>query len=340
MTPRENALIAYNHKEPAWVPNFLTDIVIMQANPSQERYIYDKHGKDAFGVDWTFVPEVGAPMPTMHDGMFDDIRDWRKYITIPDVEAVDWETQAEIDAHTDFLAVATGHGPVPLPDGASIYDGDKLVVCLVLNGMFERLHACMGMVNALCALVEDPEGCKDFFRAIADYKIAYIKKIAQYYKVDVIQGHDDYGTNGGLFMSPEIWRELIKPELKRIVDACHEVGLLYEHHSCGYIESLVGDLVEIGVDAIDHFQANSNPNVKALKEKYGHVCTFVGGADSMGVFDNPDATKEEIQQEYERVLNDLAVGGSYVFFPVTLTFNWAPAVVEKHFEIGMNFYNK
>lgn len=43
-------------------------------------------------------------------------------------------------------------------------------------------------------------------------------KIGQYYNVDILNVHDDYGTNDRMFMAPELWRELIKPELARMVE--------------------------------------------------------------------------------------------------------------------------
>lgn len=338
LTPRENALMAYRHQTPAWIPCFYTDISLFQACPGGERYAGHDHGTDWFGVDWKFVPAAGAPMPTNHNGIFDDITEWRDYVKFPDLDAIDWEKQAEIDTHTDFVAFAAGAGLVPLKDGASAYDGDKLMVCMVINGMFERLHAFMGMENALVALMTEPEACKEFFHAMADYKIAYFKKIVQYYKVDVINAHDDYGTNDSLFMAPEVWRELIKPELKRIVDACHEMGVLYQHHSCGYVEPLFEDFIEIGIDAIDTLQASCNPNLKELKQKYGDKITFCGGFDNLQILDRPDVTREEVHAEYERAINDLAPGGSYVIYPIGLGFSFIPHFIEKHFQYGMGFY--
>lgn len=50
-----------------------------------------------------------------------------------------------------------------------------------------------------------------------------------------------------------------------MVEACHDAGMLYQHHSCGFIEPIVPDLVEIGCDAIDTFQA-CNKNTAELKK--------------------------------------------------------------------------
>ena len=338
MTPRENALIAYRHGTPEWVPCFFTDIGLFQANPHIERYCGSETGVDGFGVSWTFVPEAAACMVTPGSKpVLEDIADWKEVVKFPDLEAVDWEAQAEIDMHTNFGAFVAGAGLIPYENGGTSIDGDKLRLCMVINGPFERLHALMGMQEALMALVEDPESCYEFFGAMADYKIAYYKKIAQYYPVDVIEAHDDYGSNDRMFLSPELWRELIKPHLKRIVDAVHEMGLIYQHHSCGYIEPIIGDLVEIGVDAIDTLQA-CNKNVGELKKQYGKQITFCGGFDTNGVLDVPGVSPEEIKAEYRRVIDLLAPGGSYVAFPVTLTYNFIGPFLEEHFQYGMGFY--
>lgn len=338
LTPRENAMIAYHHGTPQWIPCFYTDIGMFMANPSMERYTGMEKGPDGFGVQWTYVPEACACMPSPDEKpLLENIADWKDVVKFPDLEAVDWEKQAEIDIHTNFGAFVAGAGIIPYENGGRFDDGDKIRVCMVINGSFERLHALMGMQNALCALIEDPDSCYEFFGAMADYKIAYFKKIAQYYPVDIINAHDDFGANDRMFMSPETWRELLKPHLKRIIDAVHDMGLIYQHHSCGYIEPIFGDLVEIGADAIDTLQA-CNTHVGELKKKYGKQITFCGGFNTNGVLDRVDVTPEEIKAEYRRVIDLLAPGGSYVIYPIGLTFGFVPSFLEEHFQYGMGFY--
>ncbi len=338
MTPRENALIAYSHKTPEWIPNFFTDIGLFMANPEMERYCGFEKGKDGFGVTWKYVQEATACMVDPDTKpILEDIADWKDVVQFPDLEAVDWKAQAEKDLHTNFGAFVAGAGLIPIENNGTAIDGGKLGVCMVINGPFERLHALMGMENAMMALLEDPDACYEFFGAMADYKIAYFRKIAEYYPVDVINAHDDYGANDRLFMSLDTWRELIKPHLKRIVDAVHDMGLIYQHHSCGYIEPLLEDMIEIGVDAIDTWQA-CNTNVGELKKKYGDKITFCGGFDTNGCLDVPGVSPEQIKAEYRRVVDLLAPGGSYVIYPIGLTFGWVGPFLEEHFQYGMGFY--
>jgi hypothetical protein len=337
MTARENCLLAYQHKTPGHIPCFFTDITMIQACPDMERYTGITTGKDYWGCEWVYENNIHACIPVQNKYLFTDIAEWKEKLHFPDLDAIDWEKQADIDAHTDFFGFVTGNGIKPNQDGSSCYDNGKAVVVMVLNGMFERMHACMGFENALMALAEDPDSCKEYFHAMADWKIAYFRKIAKYYKADIINAHDDYGANDRMFMSPQTWRVLIKPELKRMVDACHEAGLIYQHHSCGFIEPIIGDLVEIGVDALDPLQA-CNTNVAMLKKQYGKDLTFCGGFDNMHVLDIQGVSPDAVKAEYRRVIDSLAPGGSYVIYPITGTFDFVPAFLEEHFQYGMGFY--
>lgn len=339
LTPRENAMLAYQHKTPYWIPCFYTDFWMMQPYMEGERYPGHSVGKDWFGVEWQYVPQQGAPMPVPGKHLLEDIADWREVIRFPDLDAIDWKARAEYDLHTDLPATMAKGERVATKNGKSIVDPNKMGIAMVINGMFERLHALMGFENALASLIEDSEEAFAYFSAMADYKIKFFRKIAEHYPVQIINAHDDYGAEGRMLMSPDTWRQLIKPNLKRIVDAVHEMGLLYEHHSCGYIEPIIPDLVEIGVDALDPLQ-RCNENIRAIKDEYQDRLTFVGGIDNMGVLEQPNATKEQRLAEFRRATDLLAPGGSFVSFPHVGDFSLVPDQVGEHFRYAVPFYKK
>lgn len=303
MTPRENALIAYHHGIPEWIPSRLMDINLTFPAPFIERYQGHETGTDGFGVEWKYEKATNAPMTTSNH-LLQDITEWREKVMFPDLETINWEEQAKRD---------TAH-----------FQKDKLNMAMNINGPFERIHACLGMMDTLCALVEEEEECIEFTRAIADHKIRLIDKVARYYNVDVFNMHDDYGMNDNMFMSLDTWRRIFKPQLKRIVEAVHEKGMLYEHHSCGFIEPIVPDLVEIGVDALDVWQV-CNTNMRSIKDKYQKQLTFGGGFDNQGVFDKVGVTFEECYNETKRAVELMAPGGSYVAFTITVTNDFQPA---------------
>lgn len=264
VTRKENALLAYNHQIPKTVPNMFIDVSIIQAAPEIDRYPGLESGKDMWGVEWQYVPSAKAPMTDAGQYMLEDICDWKEVVKFPDLESIDWEKQAQIDLHTDWGDANNGKGIHPLEGGKTALDDGQACLVLLLNGPFERMHALMGFENALMALATDPEACSEFVSAFTDYRIEYIKKIKQYYPADIINCHDDYGTKNNMFMSLETWRTIFKPHQERLVKAVHEMGLIYQHHSCGYIEPLIPELIEIGVDALDPLQGGSNPHLEVL----------------------------------------------------------------------------
>ena len=317
ITPKENYLRVLRHQRPEWIPNTREDRNFYIPMMEIERWNKPGSGVDGFGVEWTFDPGAGAPMPTAGKFLMDDVCRWKEQVQFPDLDQYDWGSAAEQVLQT--------------------WDPDKLTSCMIVNGMFERLHACMGMEEAMVALIEEPKACREFADAVANHKIAMMKRCKEHFKADLINMHDDYGSNQGPLMSLETWRHIYKPGLKRIVDACHEMGMLYQHHSCGYIEPFVEDMVEIGVDAIDTWQV-CNRNMRAIKDRFQDRLTFIGGVDNLGVLDWSNATEEEIYAEFKRAVDLMAPGGSYIPSSITLTFRFFPTYMKFMHEYGRDFY--
>jgi uroporphyrinogen decarboxylase len=88
--------------------------------------------------------------------------------------------------------------------------------------------------------------------------------------VDILCLHDDIGTPSSMIISPAMWREFLKPRMKKIIDMAKEArpDLFVLYHSDGYITPIISDLIEIGVDALNPIQ----PDVMSpeeIKDNYG-----------------------------------------------------------------------
>ncbi len=319
MTKREEMLEVYNHKNTGYIPNFFTDMDFIIPPSIDERPSGIEDGKDWFGVEWHYVPEALAHLPVPESAPITDITKWREQVTFPDLDAIDWEAAAAEETKD--------------------WDREnKISFMMLIQGPFERSHALMGFEEALLAMYEEPDDYMDLINALTDYKVKIIHIIGQYYKPDVLSFHDDYGANDSMLLSPDMWREFFKEPLQRIIDATHEEGMIYEHHSCGYIEPIFADLVEMGIDAIDPLQV-TNP-IRELKDKYQDRVTFVGGYDNLNVYDRPGVTEEEIRVETQRVAEELGPGGSFVAFPLTVTFDYVPIFIDEHFKHAFSYGDK
>ncbi len=130
--------------------------------------------------------------------------------------------------------------------------------------------------------------------------------------VDIVFFGDDLGSQLAPMFNPDIYRDLIKPRHERMIAAVKaraEVKVLY--HSCGAIAPLIGDLIDIGVDALNPVQVTANDmEPRSLKERFGERIAFWGGINTQEVL--PFGTPDEVRTEVRRVIDCLGPGGGFV----------------------------
>ena len=132
--------------------------------------------------------------------------------------------------------------------------------------------------------------------------------------MDVIVMGDDLSHQGGLTYSPDMYRRLFKPRHRKIMRVLKEefgdAKVLY--HCCGGAEPILGDLIDLGIDALNPVQVSAKGmgDTKKLKAQYGRHLTFWGGIDTQRIL--PFATPAEVKDEVRRRIEDLAPGGGFI----------------------------
>lgn len=292
-TDREALLAAYRGEMPEFIPpkaKASAGVVF----PGERYFGPEKEGYDAWGVRWTQLgpdPGLDGSMVTPGYRVLEDISDWKDKVSFPDLTAM----------HAGEI-LRQMWASIPHPEAVVTH-------VLFLSGPWERMNQLLGMEDALCAFYDDPEAVHGFLEAMCDYKLQCIDIACEAVDPDVIHMHDDWGSAGNLFFSPQMWREFIKPIERRICNHIHRKGKIYEHHSCGYITTILPDLVEIGVDAINPL--NSCNDMDWIKREFGDKITLMGGIDNQRI-DREDVPEEEIRAEVRRAMDAYAPGGRYV----------------------------
>ena len=299
LTPKENLLRVIHHDHPEWVPNGMESEVSI-GPPVTERP--GAAEPDSWGVRWAHEEGAqGGTYPAHGGHTITDLHRWREQITIPDVDAMDW----------DHLRVYLGENEFCRPDEI---DRDRyLLTGFVEFGLFERSYLLLGMDEALMAYVTETELMGELVAAIADYKIRLIERLDDVADLDLLWFGDDWGTQQNLFLPPDVWRATVGRHTKRIYDCIKRRGILINQHSCGRIEAVFGDLVEMGADVWNPCQPCND--LAALKKKYGGRISFCGGIDSQFVLDRPGVTPEEVRAEVRKRIDELAEGGGYIAGP-------------------------
>jgi len=241
--------------------------------------------RDVFGTVWdrSVDKDIGVvkgcvlPEPTLRNFEFPDPRSERFFADIPGL----------IERYPDRFRV--------FPVGFSLY---------------ERAWSLRGMQNLLMDFLEHPDFVHEFLNAIADYNIAHMEE-AFNYEIDAVYFGDDWGQQRGLLMGPPVWREFIKPVLRRMYERVHEGGKYVIIHSCGDVDELFDDLIEIGVDCFNPFQPEVMDIHDLLPRYRGRLC-FYGGFSTQRTL--PYGSAEDVRTETDRLLA-LGAEGGYILAP-------------------------
>jgi len=112
-----------------------------------------------------------------------------------------------------------------------------------------------------------------------------------------------------MFMSPEIWCEMIKPQYVKIYGYAKEHGVIVMHHADSFMEPIVEDMVELGID-IWQGVLPQNDIVKLQEQLQGRM-VLMGGIDA-AIVDLKDASEEVIRGEVQRACSTYGPGGGFI----------------------------
>lgn len=280
MNPKENLMEHIYNGKPEYMPMTIADIQMCGMFYPLEQPV--QPGKDIFGIPWQVTVEGPIPQPGFV--MFDDIADWKNYVKFPDLDDYDFKAFAAAEA-----------AAIPQADRK-----EKAYSLITACGLWERLIAFMGFENALYALQEDPDACKEFFEAMADFKIQSINKLIDAYGPDIFIICDDLSHARGLFMSPDTYRSLIKPAEKRIAEAISARGVIYQKHCCGKCEELIPDFIDVGAKM--WHSAQKMNDIEGILDRYKGQLVVEGGWDTQGTASTIGATEEDIRKETIRCM--------------------------------------
>ncbi|MCK5757626.1 MAG: methyltransferase, partial [Clostridiales bacterium] len=124
---------------------------------------------------------------------------------------------------------------------------------------------------------------------------------------------DDFATQTSLFISPDMFRENIKPYFQERVKFTKELtDAAFLHHSCGNVHDIIDDLIDSGVDILNPIQpTNEMMNPERLKREFGDRIVFHGGLDTQDVL--PFGTKDTVKAAVDNLISTMNKDGGYIF---------------------------
>lgn len=242
--------------------------------------------EDHYGFDAAHI--FGAPLPYKTEEYLNGIRERYDELTPEDLLEEEFFFPAETQ---DWSLV----------ENALAHHGKRDRFCyLQTPGFFEFFNDVFGIENQLMYLILYRDELAELYKRQADWLIGFVDR-ALALGVDCIHVSDDWGSQRELMFSPELWRELIKPNLKRVVDHVHAKGAFISLHSDGCIKAITEDLAELGIDMLHPWQESAGMDYELYLEKYTEKFAILGGVcvqTALGL-----VSQERLEKEIRRVFS-------------------------------------
>ena len=253
---------------------------------------YDAEGlyEDEFGLVWdrSLDPDIGIP---------------RSFVTPENLNTIPWPDPRR-EGRFDLLR-----------DNIRRYP-DRFQVMSLDFSLYERSWGLRGLENMYMDMIEQPDFTEILLDRVLDFNLKIIEAgLEACPEIDAVHFGDDFGGQTGIPMGAERWRRLLKPRLARQYGAAKDAGKIVSIHSCGKVEEILDDLVEIGVDLFNPFQPEVT-DVPSVFRRYHGRLAFWGGVSTQKLL--PYASVKEVEEQIDRLL-EMGSNGGYVIAPAHAT---------------------
>jgi uroporphyrinogen decarboxylase len=311
MTPRERVQKALRHEEPDRVPHYLG--FTLPARRKFEEFCgtqdIEDRAENALAV---YSTRRNAPWVEVSPGIARDAFGvlWNRSMD-PDIGVVERYPLPRRDlAGYEF---PDPRHPVRFAALPEFIERNRHRFRLVNHGftLFERAWSLRSMPDVLLDMVDDPAWTDLLLDRIVEFNLGLIAELVRH-DIDGIMFGDDWASQRGLIMGPRLWRRFLKPRLTEMSRAVKAGGKAVFVHSCGKVEELFEDLIEIGVDAFNPFQPEVMDPAE-MKRAFGDRIAFFGGVSIQRTL--PRGSPEDVREEARRLKRTVGRGGGYILAP-------------------------
>jgi uroporphyrinogen-III decarboxylase len=171
----------------------------------------------------------------------------------------------------------------------------------------------LGMENFLVKMYTDPDLVHALVHRVVDYYLRVSQRIfdAAAGSIDIFFIGNDFGSQEGPLLGPELFDRFVLPHIVRLVDLGRSYGLKVLLHCCGGVAPLIPSMIRAGLDGLHAVQPSCRGmDLQELKKNFGDKILFNGAIDSHRVL--IEGTPESVRRQTREVLDIMMPGGGYV----------------------------
>ncbi len=191
---------------------------------------------------------------------------------------------------------------------------DKALVGRVVPGIFTLAQFMRGFEGWMTDLILNRKFSDAFHEKLAEIWIETVERIvdAAGENIDIVMFGDDFGLQNQPIVSPQMFRERMKPLMKRMVGTIKkQTHAKIAFHTCGSVFALIDDFIDIGIDVLNPLQSNAKDmDAAKIKERADGKLALWGGIDTHEAL--PKGTPQQVQEEVQRKISIYGRGGGYM----------------------------
>jgi uroporphyrinogen decarboxylase len=215
----------------------------------------------------------------------------------------------------------------------AMHKSTRYCVGMMILGIWERVRALRGDENAFVDHLDSEKELTRLIEALTQYLFELIGRWAEI-GVDAVFVGDDWGTQRSLMISREMWSRFYRRPYRRLFDEAHRLGLDTIFHSCGNVEEIIPELIDIGLDVLNPLQPGAM-DLERVARNFGGQVAFFGGIDDQNLLSK--GTPEQVKQEARRAMDTLGrpYGNAFIMAPANVITPEVPlANIEALMEAG------
>jgi len=173
----------------------------------------------------------------------------------------------------------------------------EIPVGIGFGSLFGWLRDWMGFENISVMMYDDPDLMHEMVEHLATLTCTVIKRAVEEIEIDYASGWEDMCFNNGPIISPEMFRQFLTPNYKRITDLLKENGVDIVYTDCdGNINDVIEPWLEGGVNTMFPVEVRAGSDPVAIRETYGKDILILGGVDKHALIQGKPAIKKYLER--------------------------------------------